>query len=237
MANATLGQASKAHGGIDVVKLLMRIFMYFFGTIKMKKLWVVALLALASGVQAESTAGKKELVAKVLQLQQAGIEQAGQALAEQPAAQMMQQASMLLQTKVAADKRETIAKEIQADLKKYVDEAVPLVRERAVSIAPTTIGPLLDERFTEEELKQLIFILESPVNSKFAKMSGDMQKVLAEKLVAETRSVIEPKVKLLEQRVTQRLGLPAAAASAAPATSAAPGAKAPAKATGKAAAK
>ena len=197
----------------------------------MKKLLVVVLMALASGAQAEATSSKKELVAKVLQLQEGGIEQAGQALAERPALQMMQQASQVLQSKVAVDKREAVAKEIQEDVKKYADEAVPFVRERAVSVAPITIGPLLEEKFTEDELKQLIAILESPVNRKFAQMGGDMQKVLVEKLVLETRSVIEPKVKLLEQSISKHLGLPATVAPTAPA------AKAPAKSSGKTAAK
>lgn len=179
----------------------------------MKKLMIVALLALATGAQAESTAAKKELVTKVLQLQQAGIEQAGQALAERPAAMLMQQASVALQSSVAADKREAVAKDIQADVKKYIDEAVPLVRERAFKLAPSTIGVMLDEKFTEDELKQLIAIIESPVNRKFAQMGGDMQKVLVEKLVTETKGVIEPKVKLLEQSVTKRLGLPVASAT------------------------
>jgi hypothetical protein len=177
----------------------------------MKKVLLVALLALATGAQAESTAAKKELIAKVLQLQQPGIEQAGQALAERPALMLMQQAGPVLQSKVAADKREAIAKEIQADVKKYVDEAVPMLRDRAVKIAPAVIGPMLDEKFTEDELKQLIAIIESPVNRKFIQMGGDLQKVLVEKLVAETKGVIEPKVKLLEQSVSNRLGLPAAA--------------------------
>ncbi|MEO8122019.1 MAG: hypothetical protein ABI606_22180, partial [Rhodoferax sp.] len=66
----------------------------------MKKLLLVTLLALACGAQAQSSAAKKELVAKVLQLQQPGIELAGQALAERPAAQLMQQAGIALQTKV-----------------------------------------------------------------------------------------------------------------------------------------
>ncbi|MES2879646.1 MAG: hypothetical protein V4713_14625 [Pseudomonadota bacterium] len=186
----------------------------------MKKLLIVALLALATGVQAQSSVAKKEMVAKILQLQKAGIEQAGQALAEQPAAKMMQQAGLALQTAVASDKREAVAKEIQADVKKYTDEAVPLVRERAVKLAPSTIGALLEEKFTEDELKQLIAIIESPVNLKFIQLGGEMQKVLLEKLVNETRGVIEPKVKVLEQSITKRLGLPASRAAKPPAKAA-----------------
>ena len=57
----------------------------------------------------------------------------------------------------------------------------------------------------EDELKQLIAFLESPVQRKLAQLNGDIQKSLSEKLVAETRGVIEPKVKVMEQAVAQRV--------------------------------
>jgi uncharacterized protein len=88
-----------------------------------------------------------------------------------------------------------------------------------VKIAPTTIGSLLEEKFTEDELKQIIATLESPVFGKFQRMGDDMQKALIEKLIAETRSTVEPKVRALEQTVGKRLGVttpPAASSGAAP---------------------
>ncbi len=197
---------------------------------------MVTLLVVASSVQAQTTA-KKELVAKVLLLQQPAIEQAAQALAERPALQMLQQAGMALQSQLPADKREAVAKEIQAEAKKYADEAVPLVRERAVKLAPSTVGALLEEKFSEDELKQLIAIIESPVNRKFLQLGIEMQNVLIDKLVAETQAVIEPKVRALEQAIGKRLAQ--AAPAAAPAAPAAPAAVAPkpAKAPAKAASK
>lgn len=191
---------------------------------------MVTLLVVASSVQAQTTA-KKELVAKVLLLQQPAIEQAAQALAERPALQMLQQAGMALQQQVPADKREAVAKEIQAEAKKYADEAVPLVRERAIKLAPSTIGALLEEKFSEDELKQLIAIIESPVNRKFLQLGGEMQNALIDKLVAETQGVVEPKVRALEQAIGKRLAQ--AAPAAAPAAPAAKGGKAPAKAASK----
>ena len=194
---------------------------------------MVTLLVVASSVQAQTTA-KKELVAKVLLLQQPAIEQAAQALAERPALQMLQQAGMALQSQLPADKREAVAKEIQAEAKKYADEAVPLVRERAVKLAPSTVGALLEEKFSEDELKQLIAIIESPVNRKFLQLGVEMQNVLIDKLVAETQAVIEPKVRALEQAIGKRLAQAApAAAPAAPAAVAPKPAKAPAKAASK----
>lgn len=175
----------------------------------MKK-WCLASLIVVCGVVSAQTspAKKSELVAKVLTLQQAAIEQTAQMLVERPALQMMQQASVALQTRVAPEKREAVGKEIQADLKKYADEAGPLVRQQAVKLAPSTIGVLMEQRFTEEELTQLIAILESPVNRKYQQMGGDLQKVLAEKLVTETKTAVEPKVKALEQAIVKHLGLP-----------------------------
>lgn len=151
---------------------------------------------------------KKALVAKLLQLQQPGIEAMARQLAEQPAMQMMQQSRAALQ-RLPAERREAVAKEIQADARKYADEATPIVRDRAVKLAPTTIGTMLEERLTEDELKQIIAILESPANRKFQALAGDMQRALGEKLVADTGPLIEPKVRALEQSLRTRLEIPA----------------------------
>lgn len=180
----------------------------------MYKTFAPVLLLLLSGVVlAESSPAKKDLVARVLVLQQGAIEQTGQSLAERPALQLMQQAGLALQTRVAPEKREAVAKLIQAEAKKYADEAGPLVRQQAVKLAPATIGSLLDEKFTEEELTQLIAIMESPVNRKYSQMGGEFQKALGDKLVAQTRSVIEPKIRALEQALAKHLGLPLASAA------------------------
>ena len=171
---------------------------------------LIALMGFNSVAQAQTavnSAAKNELVVKILQLQRPAIEGIATVLAQQPAQQMMQGASVALQSRVAPEKREAVAKEIQADLKKYADEVVPLLRERAVKMAPTTIGTLLEEKFTEDELRQLIAIMESPVNKKFSQMNGELQKALGEKLVADTRSIVEPKVKALDATIGKRLGM------------------------------
>ena len=177
-----------------------------------KKLLITLLLALpVMTVQAQPSPAKKALVARILKVQQPGIEGMSRSMAERPAISLMDRAGPALTERVPADKRDAVAKEIQADVKKYLDEAVPLVTSRAVKLAPTTVGPFLEEKFTEEELKQVAAFLESPAISKFQQLSGEMQKVLLEKVVADTRSVIEPKVAELEQSVSKRLGVVAPA--------------------------
>lgn len=179
-----------------------------------------ALMVSAAGAQvalaAPPTPTKKALIARVLKFQQAGIEGAGQVMAERPALALLDQVDAELQARVAPEKREAVSTEIQADIKKYLDEAVPLVRDRAVKLAPQTIGGVLDEKFTEDELKQLVGFLESPVYTKYQQLGIDMEKSLLEKLLADTRGVIEPKVNALDLSVSKRLGItpPAAAPKA-----------------------
>ena len=196
----------------------------------MKKLIVTALLSGAVLAHAQTAApaspsspAKKELVQKLLTLQQPGLENLARNLVEQPAMAMMQAAGRALQG-VPAEKREVTGKTIETDIKKYVDEAVPVVRDRAVKLAPSTIGVAMEEKFTEDELKQLVAWLDSPVNKKYAQLGPEIQNGFTQKLVAEARPTIEPKLQALEARVRASLGVPAAAAS-----SAAPKAATPAK--------
>lgn len=202
----------------------------------MKKLIVTALLTSAALAHAQTAASaapsspaKKELVQKLMTLQQPGIEGLARNLVEQPAVAMMQAAGRALPN-VPADKREAVGKSIEADIKKYVDDANPIVRDRAVKLAPSTIGAAMEEKFTEDELKQLIAWLESPVNKKYAQLGPEIQTGFTQKLVAEARPTIEPKIQALEAKVRTSLGAPAPAAEAAsPAKAPAAPKKAPAK--------
>jgi hypothetical protein len=180
---------------------------------------LTVLVAATTAAQAQSSPAKKELVARILKVQQPGIEATARGLVEQPALELMGNAANALPERVAKDKQDAVAKEIQSDVRKYVDEAYPVVRDRAVKLGPSTIGALLEEKFTEDELKQVVSFMESPVYIKFQGMGNDMQKALVDKVVAETRGTIEPKVRSLEQTVAKRLGVtsaPPAATGAAP---------------------
>jgi uncharacterized protein len=177
---------------------------------------VAAFAAHAQQQSAPSTPAKKELVARILKVQQPGIEAMARTLVEQPAAELMGSAGAALPQRVPKEKQEAVAKEIHGDVQKYLDEAVPMVQKRAVALAPSTVGAMLEERFTEDELRQIATMLEAPAFSKFQRMGDDMQKALGEKLIADTRGSIEPKVRSLEQNIAKRLGVPPA--GGAPAT-------------------
>jgi hypothetical protein len=194
-----------------------------------KSLITLSLLA-AFAAQAQTAAApasspaKKELVARILKAQQASVEALARGLVERPALEIMNGAMQIVATRVAKDKQEAVARDIQSDAQKYVDEAGPIVQKRAVALAPTSIGAVLEEKFSEDELKQIAAALENPALVKYQGTIPAMQQALGEKLVADTRPQIEPKVRALEDQIGKRLGLPAQGA-AAPAAPAAPAKK------------
>ena len=189
----------------------------------------VALVSAAGGAWAQTaTGGKKELVAKLLSLQAPGVEQLATQVAQQPAMAMMQQAGAVVQ-RLPQDKREAVGRDIDADLRKYAEEAVPILRGRAAELAPLTVGALLEERFSEDELRQIIATLENPAWRKFQGSAGDMQRALVERLVADTKGQVDPKLQALQRSVADRLRAAApeqpAAPARAPAAPRAPAAK------------
>jgi hypothetical protein len=198
-----------------------------------KSLLILAIAAAGTTVHAQqaspSTPAKKELIARILKIQQPAIDNMSQALVQEPLGPLLERAEGALQQRVPAEKRDAVAKGIQDDTRKYVEDTAPIVRERATKIAPLTIGPMLEEKFTEDELKQVVQMLESPVLAKFQATGVEIQRALAEKVVAETRPQVEQRYRTLEDSIAKRLGVPPR-----PATGSAPsGGNAPAAAAAK----
>jgi hypothetical protein len=192
----------------------------------MKRLLIAALCAAAMLAHAET---KKQLVQKVLALQQPMIENVARSIVERPAAQLLQSAGQVLQAQVPPEKRDAVAKSVETDVKQFVDEATPLLRDRALKLAPSTLGAGLEEKFTDAELKTLIAWLESPVNKKFQQLGPEMQDNFVQKLAADAGPLLDPKLQALQQKLRTTLE----AAAAPPSTPAAKPAAPPAKASSK----
>jgi uncharacterized protein YqgV (UPF0045/DUF77 family) len=185
----------------------------------MRNQCAAALLGLAllagGGAAAQSTASKKAVVQRILALQQSEIEAFARSIVERPAAQMMHEAGLALQQQVAPEKREATGKAIEAEVRKYVDDAYPVARERALKLAPSTVGAVLEAKMTEDELKALLAWLESPVNKKYQQVAVEVRKTFTEKLLAELPAVLDPKLQALDGRIRVILGVPPANAPAA----------------------
>ena len=184
-------------------------------------MWKTVVMALAialGGAGSAQAQTKKELIVKLLQMQQAGIDNIGRALAGQTSQRVLQAAGQAM-PRIAADKREAVGKEVQADVKKFYDDIEPILRKRATELAPATLTPIYEEKFSEEELKTVIAWLESPVSKKFQQIDSEIATTLAQKVVADTRGSVETRLKTLEASLAKRLGVPTpngAASGAAP---------------------
>ncbi len=193
---------------------------------------VLALVA-AGGVCAQTTTStaspaKKELVARVLRLQQNDLDAVARSLVERPAAQMMQEAGLVLQQRqLPPDKAKATGAQIEAEVKKYVDDAFPVVRDKATKIAPSTIGTSLEAKMSEDELKQLVTWLESPAAKKFQQVAADSRNGFVQQVLREAGPLVEPKLQALDGRIRVILGVPPAGANSGAA--AAPPAPAPSK--------
>lgn len=166
-----------------------------------------------------SSPAKKALAAKIAELQKPAID----GLARQIALDTVQRvgaAAGQAMAQVPADKREAVAKDVQADLKAFHTEAEAKLRDSAAKTAPAALAQLMDERFTEAELKTVLAWLQSPVSKKYQQLGGEMQSVLARKLVEDTRSAVDGRFRTLEQSLQKRfapyLPAPASAPASAP---------------------
>lgn len=179
-----------------------------------------------------SSPAKKALVQRLLTLQSNDFEDLARNIVGQSLAQMVPAVRQALLQQVPPEKREATGKVIEGDIKMYVDESVTLIRDRAIKLAPSTIGVTIDEKFNEDELKQVIAWLESPLNKKYQQLGPEFRGNFTQKLMVEVRPLVEPKYQALEQKVRSTLGVPgpgSAASGAGPSKAAAPAKKASGK--------
>jgi len=187
-----------------------------------RKLGLALALALAAGTAlAQPSPAKKALIDKIVSLQQQGLaEGLAASIVQAPLAQLTQAGRAALQ-QVPAEKREATAKSMDTELKKFVDENVPYLKDKISKAVPGTASALLDERFNEDELKLILTWAESPVSQKFGLASVELQKAIAQKVMTEAGPTLDGRFKTLQGNLAKQLGVqppaaPKPAASAAP---------------------
>ncbi|MFT7773007.1 DUF2059 domain-containing protein [Roseateles sp.] len=191
-----------------------------------RKLGLALALALATGTAlAQPSPTKKALIDKIAALQQQGLAEGLTAsIIQGPLSQLTQAGRAALQH-LPAEKREATAKAMDVELKKFIDENVPYLKDKIFKAVPNTASALLDERFSEDELKQILAWAESPVSQKFGLASIELQKAVAQKVMAEVGPTLDGRFKTLNTNVGKHLGLPAPGASAPKAAAPAPAPK------------
>jgi hypothetical protein len=187
----------------------------------MKRLIGLALAAAATLAHAQNTAipgvpasaAKKELVQRLLNLQQNQLDGITRDVVARPAQQIAAMAEEALQTQVPPAKHAPIVKKIQESLQKYEEGTMPLVRDRAGKIGQTSVGPFLEEKFTEDELRQLVTSLEAPAFKKFQQTQPELLNLYVAAVRKDLATAVQPKIDALERDVRAALGVQAPASA------------------------
>lgn len=146
---------------------------------------------------------KQALVQRVLD--KMGLESVGLQMLQTPVADMLRQSRVVVQSRVPADKQDATMKDITAEATKFVEQETPALRTSTHAIVQSSVAPLLAQKFSEDELKQLAGILESPVLAKFETIVPEMKRAVGENVAKAQGAQIQPKMTELQNRVGLKL--------------------------------
>lgn len=159
----------------------------------------IVTLALSANAQSAISPAKEQLINRILQLWH--VENVGMTMLQEPVAESLRQSRSLLQGRASTERQDAAMKEIGDFAKEFFDEAIPVVRSSAQKLIPSTVVPILAEKFSEEELRQIVTLLESPVKKKFEGLIPEMQSTLGKKIALDTGPKINPKLEALKERI------------------------------------
>lgn len=174
----------------------------------MKSLLVAAALSStgwAAAQSAPSSAAKKDLIQRLLVVQQPVFDGVSQQVATRPIAELTSKIQPIFANAVPKDKQEATAKQIDANLKKFVEEAVPVMKEATTRNAPSVYGSAVEEKFTEDELRQIVTYLESPARKKWEQANQEIMQALVAKSVEDVKPKLEPKLQATAQATSKIL--------------------------------
>jgi hypothetical protein len=149
------------------------------------------------------TPAKQALVQRVLD--KMALESVGLQMLQTPVADMLRQSRVVVQSRVPADKQDAVMKDITAEATRFVEQEAPALRTSTHAIVQSSVAPLLAQKFSEDELKQLAGILESPVLAKFETIVPEMKRAVGENVAKANAAQIQPKMTELQNRVGLKL--------------------------------
>ena len=174
--------------------------------------------AASAATVAPPSPAKQALINELIALQKPGVEAVARAVVQRPLQPLMQGAGQALQN-VPADKRQAVAQAIEAEVKQFAQTNGDMLAAQADKLQPTLTAPLINERFSEDDLRQVVAFLKSPASKKFGEFGGELQNALAQKLMADNGPTLEAHFKTLQLDMAKQLGVkPAAAPASAPAS-------------------
>lgn len=124
----------------------------------------------------------------------------------------MQQSNIALHTAhVPKERADKTLKEIGGDVQKYIDTTMPVALASAKKNTNPSVGPILAQNFTADELRQIAALLESPLKAKFEKLVPQMENAVGQKVQAEIAPQVNANAKVMTEAVSTKLRIAATA--------------------------
>jgi uncharacterized protein len=170
---------------------------------------------------AQATDPKVEWATKVVALQQGPeLDRLVQQLSGGATQELIASWGPKLEASVPKAKQQKASEDLNVELKKYSEDANKLIGKQVSKVSADTLVPAYVEKFSLDELKQLVAFFESPAIKKYQSTAPELGNIFVQKLIEASRSDVMARAKQFDDAAVKIVG-----SSPAPA---APG-KAPAK--------
>ena len=177
---------------------------------RMKKIiatFAIAGLALSATVNAQTADPKLEWATKAVALQQGPeLERLIGQLADSATQDILQNWGPKLQSDVPPAKMEQAKERLNIELKKYFDDVSTTINGKAGKVSANALIPAYMERFTLDELKQLVAFFESPAIKKYQSAAPELGSLFVKQLIEETRSDVIVRSRQFDDAATKIIG-------------------------------
>lgn len=178
-------------------------------------------LALAVTAHAQTSDSKLEWATKAVTLQQGPeLERLIGQLAESSSQDLVQSWGVKLRADVPKAQVEKAAESLNVELKKYNDDVSKIIKSKVNKASADSLIPVYMERFSLDELKQLVAFFESPAVKKYQAAAPELGNVFVNQLIMETRADVTARAKLFDDAATKIVGSAPKAPAGAPAAAA-----------------
>jgi hypothetical protein len=181
----------------------------------MKKLitsLALAGLACTTAFQAHAADPKTDLAAKVVRLQQGPeLDRLVSQLAGGSTQELIANWGPKLEANVPKANQQKASEALNAELKKYSDDATKLISKQVSKVSTDVLVPAYAERFTLEELQQIAAFFESPAIKKYQSNSPELGNLFVQKLIESSRADVLARAKQFDDAALKIVGTTAAA--------------------------
>lgn len=185
-----------------------------------KLLTTIAIAAMACTTtiaHAQATDSKTELAKKVVALQQGPeLDRLVNQLAGVTAQELIAKWGPKMETTVPKAKQQKASEDLNAELKKYTDDAGQLIGKQVNKVSTESLVPVYAERFTLEELQQLAAFFESPAIKKYQATAPELGNLFVQKLVEASRPDVVARIKQFDDAAAKIVGTSPAPGAAKP---------------------